>query len=198
MHGFANVRELLEARVKSYGAKTFLISEVDGREWSYQEFNAAVNRMANLLLARGIRRGDVVSFLLPNSAEYIIAYFACWKIGALAGPVNSLLKKEEIDWVVGNSEAKLMLVGSEFAVGSEPSAVAGGLSQVPGEPVEYAGPDPHREPIEHARSNLQPPASAGGSDFPRIVFDDISVANVYEDTLDQVDLDSDDEAIIIY
>src|SRR5687768_4360196 len=114
MHGFANVRELLEARVKSYGAKTFLISEVDGREWSYQEFNAAVNRMANLLLARGIRRGDVVSLLLPNSAEYIIAYFACWKIGALAGPVNSLLKSEEIAYAIGNSEAKALLVHTQF------------------------------------------------------------------------------------
>ncbi len=109
-----NVRELLEQRVAANPGKTFLFSEADGREWTYAQFNSAVNRMANMLIANGISKGDVVSLLLPNSAEYIVAYFACWKIGALAGPVNSLLKREEIEWVVGNSEAKLMLVGSEF------------------------------------------------------------------------------------
>ncbi len=109
-----NVRDLLNHRVAACADKTFLFSETDGRSWSYAEFDAAVNRTANMLRSEGIRKGDVVSLLLPNSAEYIIAYFACWKIGAIAGPVNSLLKADEIEWVVGNSESKLLLVGSEF------------------------------------------------------------------------------------
>src|SRR5688500_2713303 len=68
-----------------------------------------------MLRAReGVRKGDVVSLLLPNGAEYVIAYFACFKLGALAGPVNSLLKPEEIEYVVGDSESKVMLVGSEL------------------------------------------------------------------------------------
>ena len=49
----------------------------------------------------------MVSLLLPNGAEYVVAYFACFKLGALAGPVNSLLKTEEMAYVVGNSEAKV-------------------------------------------------------------------------------------------
>jgi long-chain acyl-CoA synthetase len=110
-----NVRQLVEARVDEYGDKPFLFSEADGREWSYAEFDRAVNRTANLLLSHEIAKGDVVSLLMPNSAEYIIAYFACWKIGALGGPVNSLLKPEEIEWVVDNSESKLMLVGSDWS-----------------------------------------------------------------------------------
>ena len=109
-----NLRELLEARVEIDPEKRFLFSAADGRDWTYDDFNAAVNRTANMLRSRGIAKGDVVSLLLPNSAEYVIAYFACWKIGALAGPVNSLLKREEIEWVVGNSEAKSMLVGSDW------------------------------------------------------------------------------------
>lgn len=103
------VRKLLEDRVSRYAEKTFLFSEADGREWTYSQFDKAVNRTANLLIENGIDKGDVVSLLMPNSAEYIVAYFACWKIGALAGPVNSLLKSEEIEYVVGNSESKLML-----------------------------------------------------------------------------------------
>ena len=110
----SNVRQLLEERAAARSGEVFLFSESDERQWTYAEFDAAVNRTANMLLENGISKGDVVSLLLPNSPEYIIAYFACWKIGALAGPVNSLLKSEEIEWVVGNSEAKLMLIGSEF------------------------------------------------------------------------------------
>lgn len=109
--GNENIRKLLEERVLEDGERDFLFSDPDGRTWTYAEFDSAVNRTANMLLGRGIAKGDVVSLLLPNSAEYIIAYFACWKIGALAGPVNSLLKAEEIEWVIGNSESKLLLVG---------------------------------------------------------------------------------------
>jgi len=110
----ANMRELLERRAAATPDKIFLFSEMDGRHWTYAEFDAAVNQTANMLAAHGIAQGDVVSLLLPNSAEYIIAYFACFKLGALAGPVNSLLKGEEIEYVVNNSEAKLLLVNTEF------------------------------------------------------------------------------------
>src|SRR5215210_5086043 len=106
-----NVRHLIQQRTSALGDKPFLFSEADGRSWSYNDFDRAVNRTADLLHSLGIKKRDVVSLLLPNSAEYVIAYFACWKIGALAGPVNSLLKPEEIEWVVDNSESKLMLVG---------------------------------------------------------------------------------------
>jgi len=132
------------------------LSESDARQWTYAEFDAAVNRTANMLLANGIAKGDVVSLLLPNSPEYIIAYFACWKIGALAGPVNSLLKPEEIEWVVGNSEAKLMLVGSDYASSiapdrSVPPALAGG--------GDFISLD-----VDSVCS-AAPPANAGGTDL---------------------------------
>ncbi|HST53412.1 MAG TPA: long-chain fatty acid--CoA ligase [Pyrinomonadaceae bacterium] len=110
-----SLRELLEARAAASPEKVFLFSECDGRRFTYREFDGAVNRLANMLAARGTAKGDVVSLLMPNSAEYIVAYFACFKLGALAGPVNSLLKPEETAYVVGNSEAKLLLYNSQFA-----------------------------------------------------------------------------------
>jgi len=109
-----NIRNLLQTRVLEHGEKTFLISEADGREFSYDAFLRQVKRTAMLLDSRGIKKGDVVSLLLPNSAEYIVAYFACWTLGAIAGPINSLLKSEEIEWTLANSESKLLLVSSEF------------------------------------------------------------------------------------
>jgi acyl-CoA synthetase (AMP-forming)/AMP-acid ligase II len=112
---FDNLRALLEARAARAPEKVYLISEADGRGWTYREFDRAVNRAANMLAARGVSKGDVVSLLLPNGPEYVIGYFACFKLGALAGPVNSLLKAEEIAYVVGNSEARTLLYGAEFA-----------------------------------------------------------------------------------
>ena len=109
-----NIAALLSARVTQAPNKPFLFSEPDGRKFTYLEFQAAVDRAAAMLVSRGMAKGDVVSLLMPNSAEYIIAYFACWKIGALAGPVNSLLKEHEIEFVMNNSEAKAILVNSEF------------------------------------------------------------------------------------
>ncbi len=109
-----NLRELLEHRAGEAPGKHFLFSEADGRRFTYAEFDAAVNRTATLLVSQGVQKGDVVSLLMPNSAEYIIAYFACWKLGALAGPVNSLLKPHELVYIISNSEAKAVLVHSDF------------------------------------------------------------------------------------
>ena len=119
-----NIPELLRQRAAAAPDKIFLFSEADGREFSYREFQAAVGRTAGMLAAKGIRKGDVVSLLLPNSVEYIVAYFACWQLGALAGPVNGHLKSQEIAYVVSNSESKLMLVHSEFVQKVEDIRVA--------------------------------------------------------------------------
>src|SRR5262245_40164413 len=110
-----NLGHLLEQRAATTPDKVFLISESDGRHFSYAQFRAAVARAAALLQERGVARGSVVSLLMPNSAEYIIAYFACWCLGALAGPVNSLLKEHETEFVMNNSEARVILVHSDFS-----------------------------------------------------------------------------------
>src|SRR5438552_5419164 len=113
-NGAENLGELLELRASASPDKTFMFSEADGRRFTYAEFNRSVDATARMLASHTIRKGDVVSLLMPNSVEYIIAYFACWKLGALAGPVNSLLKEHEIEFVMNNSEAKVILVHSEF------------------------------------------------------------------------------------
>jgi long-chain acyl-CoA synthetase len=111
---FQNIDALLNARAAQTPEKEFLFSEADGRKCSYAEFQESVKRTAAMLTSHGIGKGDVVSLLMPNSAEYIIGYFACWRLGALAGPVNSLLKEHEIEFVMNNSEAKAILVHTEY------------------------------------------------------------------------------------
>jgi long-chain acyl-CoA synthetase len=131
-----NIPELLQQRAAAAADKIFLFSEADKRQFTYNEFVQAVARAAGMLAARGIGKGDVVNLLLPNSVEYIIAYFACWQLGALAGPVNGHLKEQEIAYVVANSESKLMLVNSEF------------LSKVEGGRVPFVVFDNEREATE--------------------------------------------------
>src|SRR2546430_3585645 len=109
----SNIYELLGARVANAPDKSFLFSEADGRKFSYRQFQAAVDRAAAMLVSLNLGKGDVVSLLMPSSAEYVIAYFACWKLGALAGPVNSLLKEHEIEFVMNNSETKAILINSD-------------------------------------------------------------------------------------
>jgi long-chain acyl-CoA synthetase len=111
---FRNIHDLLQHTVANAPAKIFLFSESDERRFTYSDFQAAVSRAAAMLASHGIGKSDVVSLLMPNSAEYIIAYFACWQLGALAGPVNSLLKEHEIEFVINNSEARAILVHSNF------------------------------------------------------------------------------------
>ena len=108
-----SIPELLRQRAAERPEKIFLISEADGRQFTYGEFESVVRHVAGMLAVRGIAKGDVVSLLLPNSVEFVIAYFACWQIGALAGPINSLLKSQEIAYVISNSEAKALLVNSD-------------------------------------------------------------------------------------
>jgi long-chain acyl-CoA synthetase len=135
-----SIPELLQQRAAVAPDKIFLISETDKRQFTYGEFEDAVRRLGGMLAAQGIRKGDVVSLLLPNSVEYVIAYFACWHIGALAGPINSLLKAQEIAYVISNSEAKLLLVASEFEPQIEGSEIRkivfDRVDRVFGEPVE--------------------------------------------------------------
>jgi long-chain acyl-CoA synthetase len=143
-----SIPELLRLRAAAAPDKPFLFSETDKRQFTYREFEEVVRRVAGMLWANGVRKGDVVSLLLPNSVEYVIAYFACWHIGALAGPINSLLKTQEIAYVISNSEAKLLLVNSEFETRSEiKTIVFDNVEQVANEPVEQTQIDKDDEAI---------------------------------------------------
>lgn len=112
--GPQNLEQLLQQRTSQAPDKHFLFSEADGRKFTYSEFSTAVARASRLLASRGVARGEVVSLLMPNSAEYIIAYFACWRLGAIAGPINSLLKAQEISFVISDSETSTLLVHPDF------------------------------------------------------------------------------------
>jgi long-chain acyl-CoA synthetase len=104
-----NVCGLLEARADKHPFKSFLIADSGSRRFTYREFAEQVERVARLLEFLGVRKGDRVSLLLTNSADYLISYFACFKLGAWAGPINALLKSHEIAYIVEHSEASTVI-----------------------------------------------------------------------------------------
>jgi long-chain acyl-CoA synthetase len=111
---FANIGELLEQQVERYPDKPFLFVESDGRVFTYREFDDQVNRVAARLAALGAGKGNRISLYLTNSAEYFVAYFACFKLGAWAGPVNALLKEQEIEFIISNSEASIVVTQADL------------------------------------------------------------------------------------
>ncbi len=83
-------------------------------EITWSEFNKKANRFANLLLARGIKKGDKVAILLMNCLEWLPIYFGILKTGALAVPLNYRYTADEIKYCLNLSESDAIIFGPEF------------------------------------------------------------------------------------
>ena len=84
------------------------------REITWNVFNEKSNRFANLLLERGIKKGDKVAILLMNCLEWLPIYFGILKTGALAVPLNFRYSAEEIQYCVDLAEVDVLVFGPEF------------------------------------------------------------------------------------
>jgi fatty-acyl-CoA synthase len=81
---------------------------------SYREMNSRANRIAHLLRARGVGRGDRVAVLAGNVPLYPECYFAAAKLGAILVPVNARYKEAEVEYSLTQSESKVLLYSAEF------------------------------------------------------------------------------------
>jgi acyl-CoA synthetase (AMP-forming)/AMP-acid ligase II len=88
----------------AYGPKKFL----------YKDFEARVNSLANALCNLGIRQGDNVALLQYNYPETLESIFACFKVGCGVVPINWRLHRNEYAFIIDHSEAKAVIVSSEF------------------------------------------------------------------------------------
>ncbi|MGM9626369.1 MAG: class I adenylate-forming enzyme family protein, partial [Eubacteriales bacterium] len=84
------------------------------REITWKTFDAKANRFANLLLTRGIQRGDKVAILMMNSIEWLPVYFGILKTGALAVPLNYRYTAEEIKYCLDKADCSMLVFGPEF------------------------------------------------------------------------------------
>ena len=84
------------------------------KEMTWGEFDKKANRFCNLLLSRGIKKGDRVAILLMNSLEWLPVYFGILKAGALAVPLNYRYTAEEIKYCLKLSDSSVLVFGPEF------------------------------------------------------------------------------------
>ena len=107
-----------------------LIETVEGEEYrraiTWRQFEKQANQVANLLLTRGVCRGDKIAILLMNSLEWLPVYFGILKAGAIAVPMNYRYTAEEIAYCLDLSDASILIYGPEFTdrVAQIPEATA--------------------------------------------------------------------------
>jgi long-chain acyl-CoA synthetase len=84
------------------------------RDMTWRVFDEKANRLANLLLKRGIKKGDKVAILLMNCLEWLPIYFGILKAGAIAVPLNFRYTAEEIKYCLDLSDTTALIFGPEF------------------------------------------------------------------------------------
>ena len=95
------------------GDKTAFIS--GGRGFTYREFNRRVNRVADGLLAAGLKRQDRVAGMFFNGVEFMEVYFACAKLGLIFIPLNFRLTPAELKGIFEDTDTRALFFHSEFA-----------------------------------------------------------------------------------
>ena len=84
------------------------------REITWSVFDEKANRVANLLMSRGIRKGQKVAILLMNCLEWLPIYFGILKTGAIAVPLNFRYTADEIEYCLRLADADVLFFGPEF------------------------------------------------------------------------------------
>ena len=84
------------------------------REITWSVFDEKANRFANLLLSRGVKKGDKVAILLMNCLEWLPIYFGILKTGALAVPLNFRYAADEIQYCLDLADVDILVFGPEF------------------------------------------------------------------------------------
>ena len=99
---------MLEARASSIGNKPALIFR--DQPVTYSQLLARAQRFAHALHSLGIRPNDKVAIMLNNCPEFIVTYFACAYIGAVAVPVNIFYKERELEYLLRDSDSVALVL----------------------------------------------------------------------------------------
>jgi long-chain acyl-CoA synthetase len=81
----------------------------DGKIYSYAILRQLTQSLAGSLLNLGVNPGDRIAFLLPNCPEIVLCYYACFKIGAVAVPLNVRFQPDLLQYVIDHSGARMVI-----------------------------------------------------------------------------------------
>jgi long-chain acyl-CoA synthetase len=108
----ANLAAMFDDLVARFGDR---LAVVDDRTLTYNELDVLVRRVAATLPGLGIARGDRVALYLGNCWEFMAVTLACNRIGALVVPIGIRQRRAELEFLLGNSGARLLVFEAELA-----------------------------------------------------------------------------------
>ncbi len=115
--GTKNIRNVIELKVAQFADKPFIVFEDRTGtviEYTYRQMDEMVNKYANILLARGVKKNDKVIVHLSNSPEYLFSWFALAKIGAVMIPTNIFSGAFEMEYYVEFSESVAVITEPNY------------------------------------------------------------------------------------
>ena len=101
--------------VRRFGYKPAVIDPVAKRQWTYEEFNADCNRLANALKESGVKKNDIIFVQLYNCLPFLHFYVAAQKIGAIFNPANFNFSPGETAEIITHNRAKVYAYDTEIA-----------------------------------------------------------------------------------
>ncbi len=106
-----NLASYLDRSVREYSKNTVI--EESGRQVSYDDYGRMADSLASYLSGIGIGRDDRLGILLPMSVDYLVSFYALWKVGAVAVPINNRFSLEDIQFVISDAGLKGLLLSSQ-------------------------------------------------------------------------------------
>ncbi len=106
------VNDFLHRAVKLYPGKEAVVDGDDRFTW--EEFGNRVNAMANGLYGRGVRKGDRIAVLSPNSHQFLEMFYVSAQLGAIIVPINYRLIADDFRYILNHSHASTFIVDSEY------------------------------------------------------------------------------------
>jgi len=135
-----NVGNIIRFNARNYPKKEALVC--GETRLTFGELNRRVNSLANGLLNMGFKKGDNAAVMLRNCAEYIEIYFALAKIGVVTVPLNFMFKGMGLEFLLENSDSKIVFVEEETR--DEIEKIRDKLGKVQGNGYIFVGQDaPH-------------------------------------------------------
>jgi acetyl-CoA synthetase len=118
------IEDVLERFPSARPALVTISHEGERREWGFGELIARSAGLSGAFAARGVKRGDVVMTLIGNRIEWVLTMLTCWRIGAIALPCNTQLRRHDLELRVSAANPTLC-VGADDLLAELPDGVPG-------------------------------------------------------------------------
>jgi long-chain acyl-CoA synthetase len=106
--------DIVRRHAKERPNATAMTYATDGRRWTYGRLDGLANRFANQLQAAGVQPQERVAYLARNAPEYFIALLGAAKAGCVSVAINWRLAAAEVENILEDSEARVLICGAEF------------------------------------------------------------------------------------